>query len=793
MKLAAKALDIKVVRDLVRMRGQAIAIIAVMACGVGMFVGMRATMRSLASARAGYYAHERFGHVFSGLKRAPERVATELRSIPGVQQLETRVVADVTLDVPDMVEVATGRLVSLPNHGRPRVNDVRLRSGRFPAVNRWQEALVSEAFAEAHDLRLGDRIGAVINGKHQRLEVVGTALSPEYTFTPGPGLILPDDRRFGILWMRRDGLAAAFDLDGAFNDVSMRLARDASVDDVLRRTDHVLDRYGGLGAIARKDQQSAFFIENELRQLQTYSLMLPSLFLAVAAFLVHIVIGRIVATQREQIAAMKAFGYRDREVGMHYAKLAGTLVVCGSVFGLIVASWLGTMMTRMYVIFYRFPELPLELNGSDAVAGLAVSAMAAGAGAWAAIQRTIALPPAEAMRPEAPHLYRATVLERLGLARMLPPAARIVMREIERKPLRAAMTIAGIAMATGLNILNAFTFDSVRYMLNVQFGLSRREDVQLALFEPRATAALRSLESLPGVLRAEPFRSVAVRLRAGRRMRTLSIQGIPPTASLQALLDTDLHTVAIPEDGLVLSRKLAEVLGVATGDRVQVEVLEGKRTRASVRVARTVETFIGMTAYMSLDALCRLLGETESLNGAWLTVDDLRLDDLHRSVKETPVVAGVVGRNDVLRSARKLLDENLGTWVYVSLAFSLALSMGVLYNAVRITLAERSRDLASLRVLGFRRSEVGAILLGELGVLVAIATPLGLWFGRALSGVMVRTSGFDTEQFRLPLVISSATYAGAVVTVLVAAAISSWSAWRKLDRMDIVEVLKARD
>jgi len=793
VRLSARPLDVKVVRDLLRLRGQAIAIIAVLACGVGMFVGMRATMRSLASARAGYYAHERFGHVFSGLKRAPERVAGELRAIPGVQQVETRVVSDVTLDVPGMVEVATGRLISLPNHGRSRVNDVRLRSGRLPAASRWQEALVSEAFAEAHHLRLGDRIGAVINGKHQMIDVVGTALSPEYTFTPGPGLILPDDRRFGVLWMRRDGLAAAFDLEGAFNDVSMRLALDASVDDVLRRTDHILERYGGLGAIARKDQQSAFFIENELRQLQTYSLMLPSLFLAVAAFLVHIVIGRIVATQREQIAAMKAFGYRDREVGVHYAKLTGSLVLCGSAFGLIVASWLGTMMTRMYVIFYRFPELPFELGAADAITGVAVSTLAASAGAWAAIHRTITLPPAEAMRPEAPHVYRATVLERLGFARMLPPTARIVMREIERKPLRAAMSVAGIAMATGLYILNAFTFDSVRYMLNVQFGLSRREDVQLSLFEPRATAALRSLESLPGVLHAEPFRSVAVRLRAGQRMRTLSIQGIPSAATLQTLLDTDLHRVAMPQDGLVLSRKLAEVLGVTAGDRVRVEVLEGKRAHADVPVARTVETFIGMTAYMSLDALCRLLGETESLNGAWLTVNQTHLEDLHRRVKETPVVAGVVGRNDVLRSARKLLDENLGTWVYVSLAFSLALSMGVLYNAVRITLAERTRDLASLRVLGFRRSEVGAILFGELGILVGIATPLGLWFGRVLAGIMVQTSGFDTEQFRLPLVISSATYAGAVVTVFVAAAISSWSAWRKLDRMDIVEVLKARD
>jgi putative ABC transport system permease protein len=414
-------------------------------------------------------------------------------------------------------------------------------------------------------------------------------------------------------------------------------------------------------------------------------------------------------------------------------------------------------------------------------------------GTWAAIARTLQLPPAEAMRPEAPPTYRATLVERLGLARLFSPATRMVLRELERKPARAAMTITGVAFAVGLTVMNAFTFDSVDHMLNVQFGLNQREDVHLSLIEPRATGILSELESLPGVEHAEPFRTVPVRLRAGPRMRHVGIVGIPADASLQAIHDVHLRRIEVPAEGLVLSRKLAEILAVSAGDRVRVEILEGRRATYDLEVARIAETFFGLSAQMDLAALCRLLGETQSLNGAWLVVDEHHLGELHAVVKRTPMIAGVSTRHDTLRNAQKVIDGYLGTWVGICLAFSLVMACGVLYNAARITLAERSRELASLRVLGFRRNEVARILLGELAVLTAVAIPLGLLLGRSLAAILVSSPGYDTEQFRLPLVISQATYALAVTTVLAAALISGWIVWRRLDRINIVEVLKCRD
>ncbi len=787
------ALDLKVLRDAWRLRGQLAAIGGVIACGLGVFVGMRATMTSLQDARTTYYAERRFGDVFVRVVRAPERVAQSLAAVPGVRRVQTRVVADVTLDVPGVAETATGRLVSLPEHGEPVLNGVHLRSGRFPAPGRWREVVVSEVFAEATGLGPGARLETVLNGKREVLEIVGTGLSPEYVRSVGPGLLMPDDRRFGVLWIRRPPLAAAFDMEGAFNDASLRLARGARVPEVLARVDELLERYGGGGAITRADQESAFFVENELDQLATYVWMVPSMFLAVAAFLLNVVIGRIVAGQREQISALKALGYRDAEVGAHYAKLIGLVVLVGCAAGLVIGAWLGDAMTRMYVRYYRFPDLPFGLGSRAVLQGVAVSALAAALGTWAAIRRVVALPPAEGLRPEPPPSYGRSLVDRLRIARRLPTGARLVVRELERRPLRAVFSVVAIALAAGLTVMNAFTLDSVLRMFNVQFGLQQREDVTVTLTEPRSLGVLSELRALPGVFHAEPSRTVPVELRHGVRVERVGITGIPAGARLQGLLDPDLRDVPVPDDGLVLTTKLAELLAARAGDTLTVRVLEGARPTLELPVARVVESYVGLSAHMELAALCRVLGEPPTLNAARLVVDDARLPDLHAAVKRTPVVAGATDRDAVLRSARELIDQNIGAFVAVSLSFSLVMAFGVLYNAVRVTLAERSHELASLRVLGFRRGEVAALLLGELGLLVGAALPLGLLAGRAMAQMLVSSPGYDTDQFRLPLVVSPATYAMAVLTVLAAGAVSSWSAWRKLERIDIVEVLKARD
>ncbi len=791
--MVLRAIDVKVLRDIRRQPGQMLAIVIVIACGVGVFLGMTSTMGSLKTARSTYYAEQRFAHVLAPLKRAPERVRRKLAAIPGVQGVQTRVLADVTLDVPEMEEAVTGRLISIPDHGPPSVNDLHLNRGRLPQAGHEPEVLANSAFMEAHGFDLGKRIAALINGRQVDLTIVGIALSPEYTYTLAPGMLLPDDRRFGVFWMRREALASAFDMRGAFNDVSLLLSPTAQVQDVIKRTDSILARFGGLGAIPRKDQPSAFFLNNEITQLEGFSLMVPSLFLAVAAFLLHVVFGRLIAAQRGDIAALKAFGYRDREVGWHYTKMLAVVLIAGWLLGLLLGLGLGSSMTRLYAKYYRFPELAFRMGMREPLIALLVSTIGAGLGALGSIRRTIKLPPAEAMRPEAPPTYKRTLAERLGVADRIPTSLRIVLRELERKPVRSLLSVAGVTMATALTVVMAFSLDSMEHMTRVQFGLIQREDVQLSLVEPRSTAVLTELEHLPGVQHAEPFRSVPVRMLFGRNDKKVAIVGIPADSQLVGILDADLRNLTVPAHGLMLGSKLAEVLKVRAGDSIRVEVLEGDRRIRQVEVAQVVETFIGMSAYMSLPAVAQLLGQTQTLNGARLLVDENQLRDLHAAVKRTPMISGVAARRNVLQQMQKMLDENMGVIVFFSVIFSIVLAFAVLHNTARISLADRARELATLRVLGFRRSEVSAILIGELTIVTLVAIPIGLLVGYGLAAAMVQSPGYNTEQFRLPLVVNPSTYATAVLVVLGAALVSGWNAWRALDRFDIVEVLKTRD
>lgn len=785
------ALDRKLLRDLWHLKTQAVAIALVVGCGVATFVMALTAHRSLSVTQERYYDAYRFAHLFAHLKRAPDALAERMARLPGVAAVETRVVVEVTLDLPTMVEPAVGRLISLPAAGQPALNRLHLRRGRWIEPGRRGEVLANEAFVTAHGLRPGDAFTAVINGKRERLTIVGVALSPEYIYQIRPGDIFPDDRRFGVFWMARPQLAAAFDLTDAFNDVTLTLQRGASVEELRRRLDALTAPYGGRGAYARADQTSHRYLTNEFVELRTMALIPPSIFLAVAAFILNVVLNRLVAMQREQIAALKAFGYTRTEIGWHYLQFALLIVLAGAALGLGVGAWMGGVITEIYTRFFRFPVLEYHFAPDLVLGAVALSLAAGSLGVLGAVGRAVRLPPAEAMRPEPPGDYRPTWVERLGLQRLVAQAWRMILRQLERRPLRAGITVLGLALAVAVLILGSFTRDLIDYLVEIQFFTAQRQDFTLGLVEPAGLAARHDIARLPGVLRAEPFRAVAARLRAGSRERQVAIVGLPEGRELFRVLDEKERIIDLPPGGLVLSEQLAEVLRVRAGDRLTVEVEEGQRPVREVVVAATLRDFVGQAAYMELGSLNRLLREGPTLSGAFLSVDAARADDLYRRVKETPRIGSVAAQRAALRSFEETMSETILVMRTFNVTFACIIAFGVVYNAARVTLSERSRDLATLRVIGFTRAEISAVLLGEVGLLTALAVPLGLGLGRLLAGVIV--AAMQTETQRFPLVIAPATYAFAVTVVTAAALVSGFVVRRRIDRLDLVAVLKARD
>jgi putative ABC transport system permease protein len=785
------ALDRKLLRDLWQMRGQALAICLVMACGVATFVMSLGLVGSLERTQEQYYERYRFADVFAHLKRAPAVLAERLAEVPGVACLQTRISVDVTLDLPDLVEPATGRLLSLPEHGEPALNHLYLRRGRWLVPGRTEEALVSESFADAHGLQPGDHVVAIINGRRQALRLVGIVLSPEYIYQIRPGDLIPDDRRFGVLWMNEPDLAAAFDLKGAFNDMTVRLMPGASSQEVIRRIDRLTADYGGLGAYPRGEQVSNQFVQTKLRQLRGMAVFAPIIFLAVAAFLLQIVMSRLIGTQREQIAALKAFGYGRLEIGWHYLKMVLVLVVVGSSLGTALGIWMGTGITAMHRRFFRFPDLHYIFDPAVIASGLLLSGGAAIIGTLGTVRRAMRLHPAQAMRPEPPANFRPTVVERLGLQRLFSTTARMILRNLERQPGKALLSWLGIALAVAVFILGDFMGGSVQYAMDTNFQFAQRQDVTVNFLEPTAERALHDLAHLPGVGYCEAFRVVSARLRFGPCGRRLGIQGLQPGSRLSPLTDIYRHTVALPDEGLVLSRKLADLLTAKVGDILTVEVLEGDRPVREVGVVGLVDDFSGTAAYMSRVALNRLMREGPVISGGYLAVDRARVETLYGKLKHAPRVAGVVIKAAALQGFRDTIAESLLLMRAFNTLFASVIACGVVYNTARIALSERSRELATLRVIGFTRAEVSGILLGELAVLTAAAIPMGLLLGHLFASLAARAN--DTELFRIPLVIEPSTYGWAALVTLMAALASGLIVQRGIDHLDLVAVLKSKE
>ncbi len=787
-----RALDLKLLRDLWHMRGMAMAISLVLVGGISTFVMSRVTYESLKVTQSRYYADQRFADVFAGLVRAPESVAERFVELPGVNQVETRVVAPVNLEVEGFPDPVTGRILSLPEFGAPLLNVPFLRRGRLPTPAADDEVALSEDFADAHGLQPGDRIVAVIKGHRKRLDIVGIALSPEFMYAIPPGAIFPDYERYGILWMNRKALATAFDMDGAFNDVTFSLQRGASERDVIDRVDLVLARYGGLGAYGREDQFSHRFITEELRGLETMATIFPVIFLGVAAFLLNVVITRLVATEREQIGTLKAFGYSTLQIGMHYLKLVLAITAVGLLAGGALGLWFAQGLSGIYQVFYSFPYLHFQLDPLILLQAVLVTVVAALAGTIVAVRRAAALPPAEGMRPEPPPVYRATFMEQLGLQQRLAEPSRMIVRHLARQPLKAGLTMLGIAAACGILMMTNFQRDAIGWMVGVQYTLGSREDLTVIFTDPTPRRALYSIKSLDGVQHAEGFRAVSARLVHGHRSYRTAIDGIEPGGELHRVLDAALAPVPIPPEGVLLTEYLAnEILRIAPGELLTIEVLEGHRPVLQVPVVGTTREYLGVNAYMSRAGLNRLMREGPAISGARLAVDAQRQADIFRELRGMPRVAGTIVRDTAIEQFDEMMEETILYFSFITALLGAFIAFGVVYNSARIALSERSRELASLRVLGFTRGEVAYILLGEIALLTLLAIPLGFLFGGALSGYLALA--FSSDLYRIPLIIAPSTYALAAAVVLVSFGVSGALIWRKLARLDLIEVLKTRE
>lgn len=784
-------LDRKVFRELWLIRSQVLAIAIVIAAGLSTVIMSYSTLESLQQTREHYYQEYGFADLFSSLKRAPITLVQRITQIPGIAGADPRVLAPVRISLENYHDPIQGQLVSIDSENPGTMNKVYIREGRMPVKNERTEVLISEAFAQPHQLHPGDILQVIVNGRKQQLHIVGIALSPEFIYQIAPGTIIPDFSRYGIIWMEREALETAYDMQGAFNDLSIKLRLGADHKLIIEKLDDLLKPYGGLGVYDRKLQVSHHFLSEEFKQLDEMGSTFSFIFLGVSIFLLNMVVGRIIASQREIIASLKAFGFSNAAIAFHYSKLIILIVLIGVILGVSAGLILGNNLAHMYMEYYRFPYLDYQLQLKVILYSTSTTLVAALFGTWFSIRKAVQLQPAEAMRPEVPQRYSITLIERLGIKKYLSQPSRMVLRHFERHPVKASLSVFGTAFACGIMIVGTFFVDAMGYMVNTEFNLSQREDLTVTLTNPTSYKALYELNNIPGVLRAEPYRTVSVKMHAGSHSHRTTIRGFASNNVLHRVLDTQNKAISIPDTGILLTEFLAQKLGVNIGDSLTVEFLEGKRLTRQVHVAGVINQYIGLSGYMNIDALNQLIQEGRIISGAYLAIEEGAEYTAQSILKKLPQIAGVVEKKSMVESFYATVGDFMLTYITFVTGLSVAIAFGVIYNNARITLAERSRELASLRVLGFTQGEVAYILLGELALITFLSIPLGILIGYWMSYGFI--AGLQQDLFRIPFIIEPPTYAYAILVVICSAVISSLIVRRKLNQVDLVSVLKIKE
>ncbi|SPH16780.1 hypothetical protein DEA8626_00291 [Defluviimonas aquaemixtae] len=789
--MVMRALDRKLLRDFVRLWAQALAIALVLACGVAALLMSFGMYQALGDSRDAYYERNRFADLWAPARRAPGSLLHEIAAVPGVRAAEARTEGLVTLDLPGRDDTAVGQIVSLPASGEPLLNVPILRAGRLPDPDANGEVAVNEPFALSNGYRPGDRFFANLNGTRRELTITGTLLSPEFIYALGPGALMPDKEGFAIIWMPERAVQAAFDMSGAFNSATIGLYAGANEAEVIDRIDALLEAYGGTGAYGRDRQISDSFVTSELSQLWTMTIVLPPIFFGVAAFLVNMVLGRIVALERAEIGLLKALGYSNAAIAMHYLLLAGLTASVGILIGWAAGAWLAHGLARIYADFFSFPYLIFRGTWTVyAVAGL-IGLASAAFGALRVALTAARLPPAVAMQPPAPARFRRGLTDRIMESLRLSQPMMMIMRSIARWPIRAAASALGIAMAVAVLAAANFFDDALNKMLDTTFSLANRQDAVLMFTDDLPEIAIDELRTLPGAMQIEGQLNEPVVLRNGHLSKHVGLEARRPDTDLSRVVGGAGRVMAAPPGGLVLADRLAENLDLSIGDPVEIDFLSGRRETLSLPLHGTISQYVGLGAYVDFETLNLALRQAPRVSVANVTLDENRRAEFHRALKDMPALAGTAMLTDMRRSFENTIQENINITATVYVVIAVLITVGVTYNGARIQLSERARELASLRILGFSRGEVSFILVGEAMLLAVLAQPFGWLAGMGIAWAF--TQGIDSDLYAIPFEIRPATFARASLIVLLTALAAALVVRRRIDRLDLVAVMKTRE
>ncbi len=789
-------LNRKLRRELFAAKGVLAAIIGIIVIGISCFVSMASVYFNLEQSRRSYYAQCRMADFSVELKKVPLSELDRLNEIAGISEILPRITFQVTVDLEEVEKPLSGLVISLPAHPAPIINSVVLRRGGYFTGRRREEVIVNDAFARQHHIGPGDRIHLLLNNRRQELFVVGTAISSEFVYLLAPGGLVPDPAEYGVFYIKRRFAEEVFDFQGASNQVLGLLdpTRRDRPDAILRRIETRLEPFGVITTTPRSRQPSHWFLTNEINGLRVSVIILPTIFLSVAALILNVLMMRIAQQQRTVVGTLKAVGYGNRELFGHFLKFGTMIGLVGGVLGALLGYALAEWITAIYTEFFEFPRLVNRPYPLVILSGLAISVLFAVLGTLRGIRSVTVLPPAEAMRPRPPRRGRRILLERWRwLWRRLDFRWQMVLRGIFRQRMRTAAALFAAAVGAALILVTLYMRDAMYEMISFQFDKLLLSDFELSLVDERDYGALYEARHLPGVDYVEPVFTVACTFHHNHHRKQGSVTGILHRGQLTVPRDTAGNRVPVPTVGLLLTRKLADVLDVSAGDTLTIVPVKGLREPQQVPVTSIVDSYLGLAAYADFHYLNRLVGEEESITSLSLLTcpDDERTGEFYRQLKRLPVIQTVSAIRDQKAKMIEVLVDKMMVSIVVVIVFAGLIFFGSVLNASLISLAERTQEIAMLRALGYSPREVGVIFLREslclnvLGTLLGL--PLGYWMSIGVSNL------YNTELFRMPLVIQPSSWLVTVVLGFVFTFLAHFPVQRAINKMDWLAALSVKE
>ena len=750
-----KVLDRKLLRELRASWGLLFATTSLIAVGVMCFIYMRTAHRNLRLAQAQYYAEGRLADFWIDLKKLPLSELDLLADIKGISELRPRIQFFATVDLPRVREPINGQVLSVPDRRQPMINDLVLKRGSYFTDSRRNEVIVNDAFAREHKLYPGEIINLILNNQRQELFIVGTAISPEFVYLVGPGSLTPDPHHFGVFYLKQSFAEEVFDMEGAANQVLGMVSPELreNPEPILQQAERILSSYGVFNTLARKDQPSSRYLSDEIRGLGVFASIMPTIFLVVAALVLNILMSRLVDQQQTIIGTLKGLGYADSQIFMHYVKFAGTIGILGAAVGCAAGYGMSEFVTRLYRTFFEFPELANRFEPTIYLLGIAISLACSLGGAVHGARLALKLRPAEAMHVKPPAQGKTVWLEKITfLWQRLSFGWRMVFRNLIRNRLRTAVCLFAAAMGAGLMTTGFILYNATGYLIEFQFELIQRSDLDLSLEKERSIDVLEEARRLPGVNYAEPTLDVACDFSHGQYHRKGGITGLVQNPKLTVPRNSAAQPVRVPTSGVAMTRKMAEILHLEEGDSFTATPIKGLRQPITLTVAEIADSYLGLGVHTDITYLSHLIGEETAVTGVQLKVNSANAEkfELYRQLKQMPALQAVNSRQDMLQNLKETLVNMQRIFIGLITLFAGVIFFSSLLNTSLIGLAERKREVATLRVLGYGPFEIGGLFLRESMVVNALGTTLGLPLGYGLCQWIAHI--YNTDMFRFPVV-----------------------------------------